>query len=276
MSEYLTNGVARRIATWATAGAVALGGAVLLAPTASADDLERTPAEVIERIEAQTWPNHSIENPGPSVDIRFALSFLNDLGYITPDPGEEFTEQVEATIVEFDTGEGLNDDATLESQTWIKIRNMHFSTEADSYRLGDRAWAVIGIKAILNEKFGAELDETSGLYDEATEAAVAEAQEELGIGVDGAFGRLTYKGVVTYEADAEETRVTGDDVAAQEDVAEEGAAEEAAAEEGAAEEAPSEETGIRAIEKKNDEAAEKAPTEGAEEGPVAETERSRY
>lgn len=243
MSEYLTSGFARRIATWATAGALALGGTVLLVPSASADDLERTPAEVIERIQAQTWPNHSIENPGPSVDIRFALSFLNDLGYITPDPGEEFTEEVEATIIEFDTGEGLDDDATLESQTWIKIRNMHFPTGADSYQLGDRAWAVIGIKAILNEKFGAELDETSGLYDQATETAVAEAQEELGIGVDGAFGRLTYKGVVTYEAVAEDVRDTTDDVTAQE------GPEEGTVEEGTVEEAPSEETGIRAIEK---------------------------
>ena len=201
MSEHFTGGAVRRIATLATAGIVALSGAALLAPSASADDLDRTPDEVIEQIEAQSWPDYSIENPGPSVDIRFALSFLNDLGYVTPNPGDEYTEDVEATIAEFDSGEGLNDDSTLESQTWIKIRNLHFPSEADSYQLGERGWAVIGIKAILNEKFGADLDESSALYDEATEAAVEAAQEELGIGVDGAFGWLSYKGVVTHQAE---------------------------------------------------------------------------
>ncbi|SIO89294.1 peptidoglycan-binding protein [Nocardiopsis sp. JB363] len=219
MSDHFTGGVIRRIATLATAGFVALSGAALFAPSASADDLERTPREVIEQIEAQSWPNYSIENPGPSVDIRFALSFLNDLGYITPDPGEEFTEDVEATIVEFDSEEGLNDDSTLESQTWIKIRNLHFPNEAASYQLGDRGWAVVGIKAILNEKFGAELDDSSGLYDEDTQAAVEAAQEELGIGVDGAFGWLSYKGVVTYQAE-EGADASADDAAVVEPPAE--------------------------------------------------------
>ena len=240
MSEYFTSAVARRIATLATAGVVALSGAVVLAPTASADDFERTPAEVIERIEAQSWPNYSMESPGPSVDIRFALSFLNDLGYITPDPGEEFTEEAEATIIEFDTGEELDDDQTLESETWIKIRNMHFPTEADAYQEGDRAWAVVGIKAILNEKFGADLDETSGLYDEATAEAVRAAQEELGIGVDGAFGRLSYKGVVTHEGGGEEEAEATDEVTAErpvEETVDEEAVEVEAGEEESVEEA---------------------------------------
>lgn len=215
MSDHFTGGVIRRIATLATAGFVALSGATLFAPSASADDLERTSAEVIEQIEAQSWPGYSIENPGPSVDIRFALSFLNDLGFITPGPGDEFTEDVEATVTEFDDHHNLNDDATLESQTWIKIRNLHFPNEADAYEVGDRGWAVIGIKAILNEKFGADLDEASGLYDEDTAAAVEAAQEELGIGVDGAFGWLSYKGVVTYEGEAA-ADASGDDVAAEE------------------------------------------------------------
>ncbi|HJE61369.1 MAG TPA: peptidoglycan-binding protein [Nocardiopsis listeri] len=216
MSEHFTGGVIRRIATLATAGFVALSGAALLAPSASADDLERTPSEVFEQIEAQSWPNYSIDNPGPSVDIRFALSFLNDLGFITPDPGDEFTEEVEATISEFDDHYNLNDDSTLESQTWIKIRNLHFPNEADAYEVGDRGWAVIGIKAILNEKFGADLDETSGLYDEDTAAAVEVAQEELGIGVDGAFGWLSYKGVVTYQGDEDAADASASDVAVEE------------------------------------------------------------
>lgn len=220
MSDHFTGGVIRRIATLATAGVVALSGAALFAPSASADDLERTPREVIDQIEAQSWPNYSIENPGPGVDVRFALSFLNDLGFITPDPGGEFTDDVEATISEFDGHYDLNDDSTLESQTWIKIRNLHFPSQADAYEVGDRGWAVIGIKAILNEKFGADLDETSGLYDRDTAAAVEVAQEELGIGVDGAFGWLSYKGVVTYEGEAA-ADASADDVAAEEAPAEE-------------------------------------------------------
>ena len=203
MSKHRFAGLARRIACVTAAGAVARAGMALMAPTASADDIERTPAEVLERIDAQAWPNYNLENPGPSVDIRFALSFLNDLGYITPDPGEEYTEEVDALIAEFDSDFELNEDNTLESQTWIKIRNLHFPGEFDSYSVGDRGWAVVGIKSILNEKFGADLEENNGLYDEATAEAVEAAQEELGIGVDGAFGWYTYKGVVTHEGGAD-------------------------------------------------------------------------
>ncbi|GHC88305.1 hypothetical protein GCM10007079_33160 [Nocardiopsis terrae] len=77
---------------------------------------------------------------------------------------------------------------------------MHFPARSDAYRLGDRGHAVLGIKAVLNEKFNADLDTGSALYDQATVDAVKMAQKELGIGADGAFGRLTYKGSVTYEA----------------------------------------------------------------------------
>lgn len=198
MSQQLTTGFSRRIASIATAGAIAFGGVALMAPTAAADDFERTPNEVIEQIEAQSWPVYSVDQPGPSVDIEFFLYFLNDLGYITQNPGQEFTEEVEATVLAFEEGEGIDVDGVHDSQNWIKIRNMHFPTEADAYQLGDRGHAIIGIQVLLNEKFDAGLDVT-GHYNEATEDAVSEAQEEIGIGVDGAFGWLSYKGVVTFQ-----------------------------------------------------------------------------
>ena len=168
MSKHLITGLPRRIASIATAGAIALGGAALMAPTAAADDLERTPPEVVERIEAQSWPRYSVDEPGPSVDIEAALHFLNDLGYITQNPGQEFTEEVEATFLAFEEGEGLDVDGVLHSQDWIKIRNMHFPGEFDSYQLGDRGHAVIGIQVLLNGKFDAGLT-TDGYYDEDTE-----------------------------------------------------------------------------------------------------------
>lgn len=200
MSKHLITGLSRRIASLTTAGAIALGGVALMAPTAAADDYERTPNEVIERIEAQPWPVYSVDQPGPSVDIEFAQHFMSHLGYITADPGREFTDEVEEKVIEFEEGvETIPVNGVLESTTWVKIRNMHFPSEADSYQEGDRGYAVLGIRAILNEKFGASLDEDNTLYDEATADAVEEAQRELGLRPDRAFGRLSYKGVVTYQ-----------------------------------------------------------------------------
>jgi hypothetical protein len=204
MSKHVITGFSRRIASLATAGAFALGGVALMAPTAAADDFEGTPDEVIERIEAQSWPVYSVDQPGPSVDIEFAQHFMSQVGYITSDPGREYTEEVEAKVLEFEEGVGtIEVNGVLESETWIKIRNMNFPGEFDSYQQGDRGHAVLGIKAILNEKFGAELDESDPLYDADTVTAVRAAQEELGLRPDGAFGRLSYKGAVTYQEGGE-------------------------------------------------------------------------
>ncbi|MBE1459130.1 hypothetical protein H4W79_003344 [Nocardiopsis terrae] len=80
---HLTSGFARRIASLATAGAIALCGVALTAPAASADDFERTPAATIERIEARTWPVYPVDSPGPSVDVESAQHFMSHLGYLT-------------------------------------------------------------------------------------------------------------------------------------------------------------------------------------------------
>ncbi|WP_017587261.1 peptidoglycan-binding protein [Nocardiopsis ganjiahuensis] len=258
MSQQLITGFSRRIASFATAGAIALGGVALMAPSASADDYERTPSEVIERIEAQSWPVYSVDQPGPSVDIEFAQHFMSQLGYLTPDPGREFTEDVEAKVVEFEEGvETISVNGVLESETWIKIRNMNFPGQFDSYQRGDRGHAVLGIKAILNEKFGAELDEENTLYDAATVEAVKAAQSELGLAPDGAFGRLSYKGIITYQ----EGESAAADVQAP---VEKAPAEEAPAEEAPVEEAPAEEAPV-----------EQAPAEDAEgSGEAADAERA--
>ena len=184
------------------------------------------------RIEAQVWPNYDLANPGPSVNIRFALSFLNGLGYVTPDPGEEFDQEMHELITEFDSDHNLADDSKLESETWIKIRNMHFPTEGHSYQYGERDWAVVGIRAILNEKYGAGLEENNGLYDRATENAVKAAQRDCGVKDDGAFGRLSYKCVLTKgnnreAADTAQAPVEGAEAPAEEAPVEETPAEDA-------------------------------------------------
>ncbi|HJE61370.1 MAG TPA: peptidoglycan-binding protein [Nocardiopsis listeri] len=199
MSEYLTSGIARRAVSLATAGFIAFGGVVMIAPTASADDYERTPAEVIEQIEARAWPVYSVDQPGPSEDIRAVQYFLAALGHNIPEePGDEFDEEVEALILAFEEEAGtIEENGVLETETWVKLRNTLFPTEADAFQVGDQGPAVVAIKILLNAKFGADLDEGDDVYDEDTAAAVEEAQEESGIGVDGAYGRMTFKCSIT-------------------------------------------------------------------------------
>lgn len=199
MSEYLNSDFARRVVSLATAGFIAFGGVVMVAPTASADDYERTPDEVIEQIEARSWPVYSVDQPGPSEDIRAVQYFLAALGHNIPEePGDEFDEEVEALILAFEEEAGtIEENGVLESQTWVKLRNTLFPSEADAYQVGDQGPAVVAIKILLNAKFGADLDETDDVYDEDTAAAVEAAQEESGIGVDGAYGRMTFKCSIT-------------------------------------------------------------------------------
>ncbi|MFE0267424.1 peptidoglycan-binding protein [Nocardiopsis alba] len=196
MPEQLTSGIARRVASLATAGAFALGSVVMLAPPAAADDYERTPVEIISQIEARSWPQYSVGNPGPNVDVQAALLFLNGLGYITQNPGCLYNDRAESTVRNFERREGITVNGVLDSTTWVKIRNMHFPTEADAYKRGDRGWGVLAVKVLLNSKYNAGLS-LHEYYDAATENAVRNAQRSLGIGVDGAFGRLTYKGTIT-------------------------------------------------------------------------------
>lgn len=198
MSKHVITGYSRRIASLATAGTVVFGGVALMAPTAAADDLERTPTEVIERIEAQDWPRYSVDEPGPSVDVIALQYFLNHLGYVSLEPTEEFTEEFEEVVLDFEENEGIDINGEVDSQDWIKVRNLHFPTEADAYQEGDRGFGVVAVQALLNEKFDAGLD-LDGRYEEDTVAAVEAAQEELGIGVDGAFGWLSYRGVITHQ-----------------------------------------------------------------------------
>ncbi|MEU3015965.1 peptidoglycan-binding domain-containing protein [Nocardiopsis sp. NPDC007018] len=238
MSKHVFTGLSRRFASLATAGAIALGGLTLMAPTAAADDYDRTSAEVIQMIEAQVWPNYSLQNPGPSVDILAAQYFLNHLTYVTENPSSTFTREFDRTLRDFERREGITVNGVLESQSWIKIRNMLFPTTADAFQRDDRGYGVRAVQVLLNEKFDAGLT-VNGRYNSATERAVRNAQRDLCIGVDGAFGRLTYKAVIT---GVDSCRADNAEAVAEEAPAEEGAeaAEQAPAEEGAeaAEQAP--------------------------------------
>ncbi|WP_049571398.1 peptidoglycan-binding domain-containing protein [Nocardiopsis sp. SBT366] len=252
MSKIVLTGVVRRIASLATAGAIALGGMALMAPTAAADDYERTPNEVIQLIEAaQIWPNYSLRNPGPSADILAAQYFLNHLGYITDNPSETFTREFDRVLRDFERREGIAVNGVLESESWIKIRNELFPTSADSFHRDDRGFGVRGVQVLLNAKYNAGLN-VNGTYNSATERAVRNAQRDLCIGVDGAFGRLTYRAVITGVDSCRAVSAEADQEApAQEAPAQEAPAQEAPAEQGPAEQAPVEQAPV-----------EDAPVEG--------------
>ncbi|MET9794061.1 peptidoglycan-binding domain-containing protein [Nocardiopsis alba] len=201
MSEQFSSGIARRAVSLATAGAFVFGGMFMLAPTASADDLDRTPAEVIEQIEARAWPEWSVDNPGPNVDIQAAQYFMNELEVVTDRPGCLFTEEVEATVTEFQVkAETIPVSGALDEKTWVKMRNMLFPTEEDGLMPGDQGPAVIAAQTLLNAKYDAGLD-VDGFYGPETEAAVEQVQVDAGIGDDGIYGRLTFKETITKQVE---------------------------------------------------------------------------
>ncbi len=242
MSKHVFTGLARRFASLATAGAIAIGGMALMAPTAAADDFERTPDEVIQLIQAQVWPNYSLQNPGPSVDILAAQYFLNHLGYITDNPSETFTRGFDRTLRDFENREGIDVNGVLESQSWIKIRNELFPSQADGFQRDDRGYGVRAVQVLLNEKDNAGLT-VNGHYNSATERAVRNFQRKKCIGVDGVYGWLTYKASITgVDSCSNRAQAPGEEAAEQ-------APAEGAAEQAPAEQAPSEE------------AAEQAPAE---------------
>lgn len=234
MSEYVKSGLVQRLVALTAAGAIAVGGAVFVAPTASADDYELTDDEVIAQIESEPWPTYTVEDEEPNIDIRGAQRFLEHLPDLDAGPPTSyFDEAMEDMVLDFQDTYDLERNGELDYGTWVMLRQVHFPEGQDSYGPSSSGDAVRGIQELANHKFGDDLGfelDVTGEYNEETYEAVEDIQTHLDLHVDGEFGRLTMRAVFTY-ADYEVDAAALEAEEGVEGAAEEGAEE--AAEEGA-------------------------------------------
>lgn len=180
------------------AGLMALTASVAMAPTAGADDLERSSAEAVAAIEAKPWPAYS--QGDVDIDIRAAQRTLAQNGYDSEEETSEFTEELEKQLLAYQAGyrQFLPQSGELDDETWLLLREQ---TYGDEYVPGDgpnndRTWGVLGIQELLMYKHDAGIN-NDGWYGQETFYAVCDAQEAYGLEADGLVGGVTWRALIT-------------------------------------------------------------------------------
>ncbi|WP_026118733.1 peptidoglycan-binding domain-containing protein [Nocardiopsis salina] len=198
MSARTHIGFLGRTVAVAGAGLMAFTASVATAPTAGADDLEHSSAQVIAQIEAQPWPFYEQGEIDP--DIRAAYRALGQNGYESTEETSEFGEPLQEQVDAYqaDNEQYLPQTGDLDDETWLLLREQTYGSE---YLPGDgpdngRTWGVLGIQELLMTKHGADID-NDGWYGEETFYAVCDAQEHYGLEPDGFVGRLTWRALIT-------------------------------------------------------------------------------
>ena len=190
------NGLSSRLTALLAAGAIASAFTLSSASAAHADDLERTSDDVVAAIEGQPWPQYT--NGDDNVDIQAAQMLLAYHGFDSGEFSPAFGDELEEQVLAFQSvpANDLVETGELDEETWLLLRERTFG----EFGPGSSGIVVEMIQVLLNAKFDSGLD-VDGLYGEATEAAVEEAQDFFGIGVDGIFGPLTFRAVVHLQPD---------------------------------------------------------------------------
>lgn len=182
----------------AVAGAMVFTASVAMAPTASADDMDRASAETIAMVEAQPWPVY--EHGQVDIDIRAAYRVLGQNGYDSGVETSEFTDELLDQVRDYQAAheQYLPVTGNLDEETWLLLREQ---TYVDEYGPGHgpetgHEDGVLSIQELLMWKHEADID-NDGRYGEETFYAVCDAQEAYGLEADGYVGRLTWRALIT-------------------------------------------------------------------------------
>lgn len=182
--------VNRRLGALLAAVALALAAAAAAAPAAAADDLDETAPEVFAAIEAAPWPEY--ENGDVSPDIRAAKYIFSTIEINAGPLNAYFDDDLEAALLDYQRAFDLHDDGRLNQETWLHLRDQVFG----AWGPGDVDPMVAMIQGLLNAKYNYHLVE-DGIYGYWTEQAVRDVQAYHGVGVDGIFGKITFRAVIT-------------------------------------------------------------------------------
>lgn len=198
MSARTHTGLLGRALAVAGAGAMVFTASVAMAPTASADDMDRASAETIAMVEAKPWPFY--EHGQVDIDIRAAYRVLGQQGYDSEVETSEFTDELRDEVLAYQEAheQHLPVTGNLDEETWLLLREQ---TYADEYGPGHgpetgHEDGVLSIQELLMWKHDADIA-NDGRYGEETFWAVCDAQEAYGLDVDGHVGRLTWRALIT-------------------------------------------------------------------------------
>ena len=153
--------------------------------------------------------------------VRVIQYFLAFLGFFIPELPQiaitgQFDENTRDAVLTFQNRYGLTVDGIVGRNTWNKIREVYQEVAADlpaEYRslledvfpgrdlaLNEKGPDVAHMQAYLKQI--AESDpsippvEVTGVYDEATQAAVRELEKQLGLEPNGVIGALTWSAII--------------------------------------------------------------------------------
>ncbi|RKS09797.1 peptidoglycan hydrolase-like protein with peptidoglycan-binding domain [Nocardiopsis sp. Huas11] len=195
MSTLTRTGLLGRLTALITAGLLAMTVCVAFTSPASADDLNATSDDTLAEIEGAPWPEYGLGDA--DVDIAAAKLLLIHHGYdphMDADRPIDFDAKMEASVNAYQVAGDLAETGRLDAETWLLLREQTFG----EFGPGTSGPVVEAVQRLLNAKFAHHLA-TDGVYGPATEAAVRDAQEHFGIGVDGITGSYTFRALITYQ-----------------------------------------------------------------------------
>jgi peptidoglycan hydrolase-like protein with peptidoglycan-binding domain len=188
----------RRITALLAAGTMAAGVGLTTAPTAFA---ATPPASAVSSADEGGWTEY---HPGQMAwDIAIVKYMLMDMGYFEPlktVDGVLDERSVEA-LMDYQQETDLRVTGLIDYRTWEFLAD-----EAAGTGPGDEDHTVSAIQTALYYHHGYDLSADGyapdsldeGVYGEATQAAVAEIQEEVGLHPDGEIDAATFHVLLTY------------------------------------------------------------------------------
>ncbi|WP_028647791.1 peptidoglycan-binding protein [Nocardiopsis sp. CNT312] len=181
-----------RLAALVTAALLALAATMVGLSSASAAP---QPAAPVPASGGEAWPEYG--DGDADVDVAAAKLLLIQIGF---DPHMDYDRPIyfdghmSHSVRAYQEYAGIPETSRLDADTWEALSDDTFGL----YRRGSRGEAVEAIQRLLNAKYALHLF-TDGIYGPNTEAAVRSAQGDLGIGVDGIAGPVTFRALITYQ-----------------------------------------------------------------------------
>jgi hypothetical protein len=201
-----------------------IGGGVLTASAAFADDQPISPADAPEIME-RPWPEYPADGE-THTNILVATTYLNNIldadgdPYWDEPPTNTYSPVLEEVLLQYQAAQGLGEHGELKEEMWQHFSDLQFDTSTvgvpwgpgggrNFYDQGDSGAGVEAVQSLLIHHGYLPPEQLDGQYGPVTQGAVEAFQtdvvcDEASIGVsaaacvDGWTGEVTYRALIAF------------------------------------------------------------------------------